>query len=150
MPRLLIVHHSPSPATSELLDAVVAGASTDELDGIEVIVRPALVCDEVTALEADGYLLGTTANIGYISGALKHFFDRVYYPAQDVTRGRPYAAWIHGNSDTTGAERAIDTIVGGMGWKPVAATLTVIGDVDADAREAAWELGATVAASLVA
>lgn len=150
MAQLLIVHHSPSPSTQELLDAVVAGASTDELTGVDVLVRPALACDEVTVLESDGYLLGTPANIGYISGALKHFFDRVYYPAQGITKGRPYGAWIHGNSDTTGAQRAISTITSGMGWREVAATLTVVGDVDADARDAAWELGATVAASLVA
>ena len=72
-------------------------------------MRPALTASVVDALEADGYLLGTPANIGYISGALKHFFDTIYYPCLEHTKGRPFAAYIHGNLGTEGAERAIET-----------------------------------------
>lgn len=148
MARLLVVHHTPSPATQELLEAALAGARDDAIEGVEVVVRPALVAADVDALEADGYLLGTTANIGYISGALKHFFDRIYYPCLDATRGRPFAAYVHGNLDTAGAVRAIETITTGLQWQPVAPVLTVTGAPDRAAREAVRELAATLAVSL--
>lgn len=148
MARLLVVHHTPSPATQELLEAALAGARDDAIEGVEVVVRPALVAADVDALEADGYLLGTTANIGYISGALKHFFDRIYYPCLEATRGRPFAAYVHGNLDTAGAVRAIETITTGLQWQPVAPVLTVTGAPDRAAREAVRELAATLAVSL--
>jgi hypothetical protein len=66
-------------------------------------------------LAADAVLLGTPANIGYMSGALKHFFDVVYYPILDDTRGLPYGLYVHGNLDTAGAITAVETIAGGLG-----------------------------------
>lgn len=71
MPRLLIVHHTPSPHIQEMFDAVVAGATDPEIEGVEVVRRLALAVSPVEMLEADVYLLGTPANLGYISGALK-------------------------------------------------------------------------------
>lgn len=70
---LLVVHHTPSPATRELLEAVLAGARDPDIDGVEVELRPALAATVSDMLAADGYLFGTTANFGYMSGALKHF-----------------------------------------------------------------------------
>ena len=148
MPRLLVVHHTPSPATRSLLEAVLDGTRAEGIDGVEVEVRPALAATVTDALEADGYLLGTPANIGYVSGALKHWFDQIYYPAMDATARRPYAAWVHGNDDTTGAVRAITSITGGMGWKPVRPPVEVTGPPSAAHLEACWELGAAVAAAL--
>src|SRR3712207_9074428 len=69
---------------------------------------------------ADGVLLGTPANIGYMSGALKHFFDTVYYPCLDATVGLPYGVYVHGNDDTAGALRSIERITGALRWKKVA------------------------------
>lgn len=148
VPTLLIVHHTPSPTLQELLDAVVAGATNEAIEGVDVVVRPALTAADVDAIEADGYVLGTPANIGYISGALKHFFDRVYYPVMDAGMGRPYAAYVHGGSDTGGAVRAIESITKGMGWRAVAAPIQVVGALTPDDVEACWNLGATVAATL--
>src|SRR5690242_16867313 len=102
MPRLLVVHHTPSPALQEMLEAAVSGARTDEIEGVEVVIRPALTAAAVDVLEADGILLGTPANIGYMSGALKHFFDGIYYPCLEATRRRPYGLYVHGGMDTTG------------------------------------------------
>jgi multimeric flavodoxin WrbA len=148
MPRLLIVHHTPSPAMQEMFEAVVSGATTDEVEGVEVVRRPALVAAPIDVLEADGYLLGTPANIGYMSGALKHFFDQVYYPCLDATSGRPYGLFLHGNMDTTGAVRAVNGIATGLGWRPVSDPVTVTGAVDKSVLEACWELGALSAATL--
>jgi multimeric flavodoxin WrbA len=148
MPTLLIVHHTPSPTVQEMLEAVLAGARTDELEGVDVVVRPALSATAVDVLGADGYILGTPANIGYMSGALKHFFDCVYYPVLDATVGRPYGLYVHGQSDTTGAVRGVETITTGLKWKQVLPPVLVTGPLNEASRAACWELGATIAATL--
>jgi len=71
---LLVVHHTPSPSTRELLEAVLSGTRDPAIEGVNVVVRPALAAVLPDMLNADGYLFGTTANFGYMSGALKHFF----------------------------------------------------------------------------
>jgi multimeric flavodoxin WrbA len=149
VPTLLVVHHTPSPALQEMLEAVLAGARDDAIEGLEVVVRPALSASVVDVLDADGYLLGTPANIGYISGALKHFFDTVYYPVLEATKGRPFVAYVHGNLGTEGAVRAISTITTGLGWTAVAPVCTVDGRVGKAERDALYELGGTVAATLL-
>ncbi|KEI46135.1 flavodoxin family protein [Saccharopolyspora rectivirgula] len=149
MARLLIVHHTPSPGMQAILEKVVEGATTEEITGVEVVRRPALGATASDVLEADGYLLGTPANLGYISGALKHFFDTVYYPCLDATAGRPFGYYVHGNEGVEGAHRAIKSITTGLGWKQAAEPLTVLGQPDQQALEACWELGATIAANLM-
>src|SRR4051812_26644178 len=148
MKTLLIVHHTPSPATQEMFEAVLAGASAPEIDGVEVVRRPALTVSPVDMLEADGYLLGTPANLGYMSGALKHAFDVYYYSCLDTTRGRPFGLYIHGNEGTEGAERGVDAITTGLGWVKAAEYVLVSGRPAKADLEACWELGATVAAQL--
>jgi NAD(P)H-dependent FMN reductase len=148
--RLLIVHHTPSPAMQAMLESALAGARTDDVDGVDVVVRPALTAGAADALEADGYLLGTSANIGYMSGALKHFFDTIYYPCLEATRRRPYGLYVHGASDTTGAVRAVESIAGGLNWRAVRPAVCVMGPPTREDLEACWELGAVVAAELAA
>lgn len=150
MTRLLVVHHTPSPGAQELLDAVLEGAGADGIEGVEVRTRAALVASPVDVLEADGFLLGTPANIGYLSGAMKHFFDGIYYPTLTEKPGAPYGLWVHGNNDTTGAVRAAESIVSALKWEKVHAAVEITGGVDKDAREACFDLGGTVAASLMA
>jgi multimeric flavodoxin WrbA len=148
MAVLLVVHHTTSPATQQLLEAALDGARADGVEGVEVRVRPALGATATDVVEADGFLLGTPANIGYMSGALKHFFDGVYYPTLTAKTGAPYGLYVHGNNDTTGAARAVESIAKGMGWERVHEPVTVIGAPDRAATEAVWELAATVAATL--
>lgn len=149
MPTLLIVHHTPSPNVQAMFEAVLAGATTEEIEGVEVVRRPALAATASDALAADGYILGTPANLGMMSGALKVFFDTVYYPCLDATRGRPYGLYVHGNNDTTGAVRGIGSVTGGLGWSPVTETVSVTGEPSRADLEACWNLGATVAAGLM-
>jgi NAD(P)H-dependent FMN reductase len=146
--RLLIVHHTSSPSLHEMLGAVREGATADAIEGVEVVTRPALSATAVDVLEADGYLLGTPANIGYMSGALKHFFDQIYYPCLEETVGRPYGLFVHGNSDTGGAVRAVDAIATGLRWRRAQAPVSVIGSPRREDREACVELGAAIAAGL--
>jgi hypothetical protein len=97
MTRLLVVHHTPSPATAELLESVLVGATHPEITEVEVVCRAALAATASDLLAADGVILGTPANIGYMSGALKHFFDQVYYVCGRDTREMPYGMYVHGN-----------------------------------------------------
>ncbi|BCI82060.1 hypothetical protein MTY66_36850 [Mycolicibacterium sp. TY66] len=77
--KLLVVHHTPSPHCQEMFEAVLAGATDPEIEGVDVVRRPALTLSAADVLEADGYLLGSPANLGYMSGALKQYF--VNYPS---------------------------------------------------------------------
>lgn len=145
MARLLIVHHTVSPATQELLDAVLDGARTDDIEGVQVHTRAALAAGPADLLAADALLLGTPVNIGYMSGALKDFFDRTYYQVQNETQGLPYALYVHGDNDTAGAVRAVESIAKGMGWERHRPPVTATGRPGAEDREACWELGAVTA-----
>jgi NAD(P)H-dependent FMN reductase len=138
---------------------VVAGAHDDAIEGVEVVVRPALEARAADVLAADGYLLGTTANFGYMSGALKHFFDTIFLEAggalsDDGSAGstaggkKPYGLWVHGRYDTTGAVRSVQSIVGALPWRQAAEVLEVLGDVGDDELASAYELGGTLAALL--
>lgn len=161
MARLLVVHHSPTRSVQALTDAALAGARDDVIEGVEVVVRPALEADADDVLAADGYLLGTPANFGYMSGALKHFFDSTFLKvggalADDgsggagsgTTAGRPFGLYVHGRYDTDGAVRSVLSIVGALRWRQAAEVLSVMGDVTEERLEEAYELGGTISALL--
>ena len=161
MPRLLVVHHSPTPSVRSLTDAVVAGASDDAIEGVDVVVRTALEADADDVLAADGFLLGTPANFGYMSGALKHFFDTIFLQAGGALTDdgsaaaaadggkRPFGLYVHGRYDTTGAVRSVQSIVGALPWRQAAPVLEVLSDVGTPEQESAYELGGTLAALLM-
>jgi multimeric flavodoxin WrbA len=163
MATLLVVHHSPTRGVAALTDAVLDGAHDDEITGVEVVAKPALEATAEDVLAADGYVLGTPANFGYMSGALKHFFDSTFLQVggalsddgsagdgsddeRATTRGRPWGLYVHGRYDTAGAVRAVRSIVGALGWRQSAEVLSVLGDVTEEHRAAAYELGGTIAA----
>ena len=125
-----------------------SGATDPQIVGTDVVVRPALTAAAIDVLDADGYLLGTPANLGYISGALKHFFDQVYYPCLTATVGRPYGLYVHGNNDTAGAIKAVEVITTGLRWRAAQEPVSVIGDPRQADIDACWELGAALSAAL--
>ncbi|GGC32372.1 flavodoxin [Brevibacterium sediminis] len=147
MVNVLLVHHSPSAATVRIAEAAESGLRMPELGDIDVTIRPALEASVADVLAADAYVLGTTANFGYISGALKHFFDTTYDAVREPTAGRPFSYWIHGGYDTTGAETAMKQITTGLGWKLAFDPLIFTGEVTEEHLEKATELAATVAVS---
>lgn len=147
--RLLIVHHTTSPSLHTMLEAVREGAGADGLEDIEVVTAAALSCTAADALAADGYVIVTPANLGSMAGAVKHFFDTIYYPCLEETRGDPFGCAVHGNSDVDGALRDIGRIVTGLGWVQATDHVRVIDTPDTEARDACWNLGATVAATLL-
>jgi hypothetical protein len=152
VPVLLIVHHTTSPALHSLFDAVMSGAregaAADRSAPVDVVARPALTCSAVDVLEAAGYILGTPANLGYMSGALKHFFDTIYYPCLTESARRPYGLYVHGNDDTTGAVRAVEKVTTGLQWQPAQKPVEVVGKPTRADLDRCWELGAAVAAGL--
>ena len=149
MPTLLVIHHTTSPALDAMLDAVLNGTRADGVDGVDVMVRPALAATASDVLTADAVLLGTPANIGYMSGALKHFFDQVYYPCLHATVGTSYGLYVHGNLDTAGAARSVHAIATGLQWRRTADDVVVLGPPAKGDLQACWNLGATLAASLM-
>ncbi len=147
--QLLVVHHTPSPAMQQMFEAVMSGVRHPEITGVGVLIRPALAATASDVLASDGFLLGTPANIGYMSGALKHFFDQVYYPVLQAKPQAPYGIWVHGASDVTGAVRAVHAIAGALGWRRAHEDVVVTGEVGADDEQACHSLGATLAATLM-
>ena len=158
MATLLVVHHSPTGSVRRLTDAVVAGGGDDAIEGVTVVERAALEPDAEELLEADAVVLVTPANFGYMSGALKHYFDTVFLQAGGAladdggaadgggSRRLPFGLVVHGRYDTTGAERSVLSIVQALGWRQSAEVLTVLGEVGDPEASAAYELGATLAA----
>ncbi len=148
MSVLLVVAHVVSPDPRELHESVLAGTRAEGIVGVQVRYLPALAATVPDVLGCDGLVLGTPANIGYMSGALKHFFDQVYYPLLDAKPALPYGVWVHGTNDVEGALRPIAAIAGAMGWQPAARPVAVIGKPTAADREACVELGAILAATI--
>ena len=164
MAELLIVHHSPTRAMQALTDAVIAGAEDDSIENVHVTVAAALKATAEQVLAADGLILGTTANFGYMSGALKHFFDSTFLQiggalgsdgagdrsAAEAGAGRtPYGLYVHGRYDTTGAIRSVAAITGALPWRQAAQTLDALGDIDDQVLADAYELGGTLSALLM-
>jgi hypothetical protein len=146
--RLLIIAHAPSPNTERMRDAVVAGARSPQVEGIEVTALSPFATAPEHVLSADAIILGTTENLGYMSGALKDFFDRCYYPCLERTQGLPYALYIRAGNDGAGAKRSVETIVTGLRWRKIREPLICRGAWREDFVAECRELGALIAAGL--
>ncbi len=150
MKRLLIVAHAPSPNTLRLRDAVVQGARHPDIEGVEVEVLSPFDAGPEQVLVAQAIVLGTTENLGYMSGALKDFFDRSYYPCLEQTQGLAYALYIRAGQDGTGTRRGVESIVTGLRWRAVQAPLICRGEWREDFVPQCVELGTLMAAGLEA
>ncbi|WP_447528344.1 flavodoxin family protein [Vreelandella sp. TE19] len=148
MKRLLIVAHAPSPNTQALLDAAAKGARDSAIDAVECVVKSPFEAgaDDVNA--CDAILLGTPENLGYMSGALKDFFDRSYYGVSDDKRGLPCALYVRAGLDGTGTRRAVESICKGLGWRFAQQPLVLKGEWREDFIEQTRELGLYMAAGL--
>ncbi|NWN92345.1 flavodoxin family protein [Marinobacter adhaerens] len=146
--KLLVVAHAPSPNTRALRDAVAQGAGHEDIENVEVTVLAPLEAGPDDVLACDAIILGTTENLGYMSGALKDFFDRSYYPCLEKTQGLPFTYYIRAGHDGTGTQRAIESITTGLRWKVVQQPLLCRGEFQTDFVAQCEELGLSVAASL--
>ncbi len=150
MKHLLLVHHSQSGGTAAMAQAVLDGARDPAVTGVELRVASPLSADADDLRWANAVILGTPENFGYMSGALKYFFDRIYYPCLDHTQGLPYALFIKAGNDGAGALASVRRIVTGLRWREVQAPLIVVGDINAGALADCRELGMALAAGLEA
>ena len=148
MKKLLVVAHTPSENTRKLLDAVLEGTRHPSICDVTVKEVAPLHAIAQDVLDCDAIILGTTENLGYMSGALKDFFDRSYYPCLEKTQGLPFAFYIRAGHDGTGTRRAIETITTGLRWKLVQDALVCRGEFRPEFEEQCYELGMAVAASL--
>jgi multimeric flavodoxin WrbA len=148
--NLLIVAHNPSPNTQKLVEAALRGAQHEDIEGVTVRHVPPLqaVADDV--LWADAIILGTTENFGYMSGALKDFFDRIYYPCLERTEAMPFATYIRAGLDGTGTRIAIGKITSGLKWKAVQESIILHGEYRDEFEDQCEQLGMLMAASLEA
>lgn len=145
-PLLLIVYHTQSGNTGRLAEAVLRGAQQET--NVTTRMQRAFDTTIDDLLACNGLLLGTPENFGFMSGALKDFFDRTYYPAEGKTIALPYATFISAGNDGSGAVRQIERIAIGYGWKRVAEPLIVRKEITATDLTACEELGAALAAGL--
>ena len=150
MKRLLVVAHVPSDNTARLRDAVVEGARSPEIAGVETRALTPFEAGPDDVLAADGVILGTTENLGYMSGALKDFFDRSYYGVIEKTEGLPYCLYIRAGHDGTGTRRGVETIVTGLRWRAVQEPLVCHGDWQERFVDDCRDLGMAMAAGLEA
>ncbi|WP_043532470.1 flavodoxin family protein [Litchfieldella xinjiangensis] len=146
--RLLIVAHAPSPNTRRLLESAERGARHEDVENVEVVVVSPLDAGPEDVRRCDAILLGTPENLGYMSGALKDFFDRCYYPLLEETQGLPCALYIRAGHDGTGTQRAVQSIVTGLRWQWAQEPLILRGQWQAAFVDQAEELGLYMAAAL--
>lgn len=146
--QLLIVAHAPSTNTQKLVESLLTGAQHPDIEGVSSRWIPPLQAQPDDLLQADAVILGTTENLGYMSGALKDFFDRCYYPVLEKKQGLPCALFIRAGLDGTGTRRAVESIVTGLRWKWIQEPLTFQGEWQEDFLRQAEELGLSVAAGL--
>ena len=120
---LLIVYHSLTGGTRQMAEAARAGAASEA--GCAVRLLHAAQAGPADVLAADGYLFATPENLAAVSGQLKDFFDRSYYPVLDQVNGRPYASLVCAGSDGSNAARQIARIATGWRLNAVAEPLIV-------------------------
>jgi len=148
MRNLLVVAHAPSPNTRRLVDAVLSGAQQSAETTVNTQWIPPLQAQPDDVLGCDAIILGTTENLGYMSGALKDFFDRIYYPCLEVKQGLPYVLYIRAGHDGTGTRRGVNTIITGLRWRAVQEPLIFRGDWQPAFVDQCEELGMAMAAGL--
>ena len=148
MANLLIVYHAPSPNMQRLADAVIAGAESPGIENVTVRAGYALESGPEDLLWCDGVIFGTTENFGYMSGALKDFFERSYYPCLDKVNARPYGLFVKAGNDGTGTISSVQRIVTGLELKLVAEPLLLVGSFQESWLDDCRELGMTLSAGL--
>lgn len=123
MKTLLVVYHSMTGGTEQMVRALAAGATAE--NGVATRLLHASAAQAADVIDADAYVFATPENLAAISGLMKDFFDRCYYPALDRINGRPYAAMVCAGSDGQNAVRQIDRIATGWRLRSVAEALIV-------------------------
>ncbi len=150
MANVLVVSNCPSENTERLQNAVVKGCANDALEDTKVRALIPWDADADDVLWCDGIILGTTENFGYMSGAIKDFLERVYYPCLELTEGKPVALFVKGGLDGQGAKTSVERILVGLKWKFIQPPLVMKGEFQPSFLNQCETLGTTMAAGLEA
>ncbi len=150
MKNLLIISNTPSPNTERMAQAVLRGARNPEIQGISIRHIPPLEATPNDVINSDALILGSTENLAYISGELKVFFDRCYYPCLEKTQGLPYCFYIRAGHDGTGARLGAEKIITGLRWRAVRDTAIFKGEFKESFISECEDLGLFMAAGLEA
>ena len=148
MKHLLIVYHSQSGKVQAMADAVHKGATCEDVDGVETRMLGAFDAGVDDLLWADAVVFGTPENFGYMSGAMKDFLDRTFYPCEGKLEGMPYAVFIGAGNDGTGALSSLQRIARGFPLREIQDAIICRGDLTDDILTQCEELGMAVAAAL--
>ena len=146
--QILLITHAPSPNTEKMVAAVIKGVSNPEICNVDIRYLPPLEIQAKDIISAQAIILGTTENLGYMSGLIKDVFDRCYYDCLEKTQGMPFAFFIRAGHDGTGTRKAIETITTGLRWRMVQEPLICIGDFQESFIAECEELGMFMAAGL--
>ncbi|MBX2880461.1 MAG: flavodoxin family protein [Granulosicoccus sp.] len=147
---LLIVANQPSANTKRLAEVTATGARHPDIDSVHVIVREPLQAHADDVLNCHGIIIGTTENFGYMSGLIKDFFERIYYPCLEKTEALPYALYVRAGNDGQGTRNAVQRIVTGLCWSEAQPCLILKGDYQTSFETQCEELGATMAMGMEA
>ncbi|MBT4522941.1 MAG: flavodoxin [Halieaceae bacterium] len=146
MKLLQIIYHSQSGASAQMARAAWQGAKAEQV----VATRVMRVWDAGTSdlVQADAVLLVAAENSGALSGGMKDFLDRTFYPA--INRGLvlPYALIISAGNDGRGAVRQAQRILSGYPFPPVAEPLILRGEVSCEHLKQSSQMGQAFAAGL--
>ena len=148
--HLLVVFHSQSGSTTRMADAVIRGAQSSDIEGVDVRVRPALEAGGDDLLWADAFIIGSPENFGYMSGAVKYFLDRSYYECEGKIDGKAFALFVRAGNDGSGAISSIRRILTGLAVKEVQEPVLIVGEFDESHLAKCEELGLTMVAGLEA
>lgn len=148
--QLLIIYHTQSGTTSRMAEAVLQGAQDPAIGNVDTRLLDALDATAKDLLAADGVIFGTPENFGYMSGALKYFFDRVYYECLDRVAGKPYALFVRAGNDGRGAIDSVTRIISGLKLKAVCEPVLIAGEFDETRLADCREMGQLLAAGLEA
>lgn len=148
MKTLLIVYHTGGVKTARMAEAVERGARSEE--GVRVVVKRCAEAGSDDVLGADGLILGTPENFGYMSGMMKDFLERIFYACEGRIEGRPWALFVGAGQDGGGAVTSVERIVTGLRLKRIAEPVVVVKELQPEHITALEELGAAMAAGLAA
>ncbi len=146
MPRILVVYHTQTGNTGKMAEAVARGAAA--VENTEVVLKRAFDAGVADLVACDGLAIGTPENFGYMSGGMKDFFDRTFYPSQGKVFKKPFVVFISAGNDGTGALNSIERIARGYPLKRVAEPVIARGTVREEDLARCDELGKLLAAGV--
>ena len=148
MTTLLIVYHTKGVKNAQMAEAVARGARGE--DGVQVAVKRCADAGPEDVLSADGLILGTPENFGYMSGMMKDFLERIFYACEGKVEGRPWALFVGTGLDGAGAVSSVERIVTGLRLKKIAEPIVVVKELQPGDIARLEELGQAMAAGLAA